>query len=131
VEEGVEVSENDLSLVSVGLGGNPDRDGHVTLDACIMDENGNCGSVCFLEYIRHPISVARAVMEKTPHIILVGEGALKFAVDNGFTKENIDVIPRVKNAWKKWEKKSKYQPEVDTESHDTIRMIAIDMSGNL
>lgn len=131
VEEGVKVSEDDISLVSVGLGGNPDRDGHVTLDACIMDEKGNCGSVCFLEGIRHPTSVARAVMEKTPHIILVGEGALKFAVDNGFVKENTGLTPRAQEAWKKWKKKSKYEPESNYDSHDTIGMLALDTKGDI
>src|SRR5690606_33792530 len=79
VEAGVHIPESDLSNQTVGKGGFPDRDGHVTLDACIMDENGNCGSVAALEFIEHPISVARLVMEKTPHVMLVGEGALQFA----------------------------------------------------
>src|SRR3990170_2330119 len=89
VEAGAKVPEGDPKETSVGLGGLPDRDGHVTLDACIMDENGNCGSVAFLEHIIHPISVARKVMEKTPHVMLVGEGALQFALANGFKKENL------------------------------------------
>jgi isoaspartyl peptidase/L-asparaginase-like protein (Ntn-hydrolase superfamily) len=131
VEKGVINSENDLSNRSVGLGGLPDRDGHVTLDACIMDEKGNCGSVCFLEHIKHPISVARMVMEKTPHIILVGEGALKFALDNGFTKEKFDRTPEADKAWKEWLKKSEYKPIINFENHDTIGMIALDASGNL
>ena len=79
VEAGVTVAENDLHSLSVGLAGLPDREGHTTLDACIMDENYNCGSVAFLEKIKNPISVARKVMEKTPHIMLVGEGAQKYA----------------------------------------------------
>ncbi len=131
VEAGVRLTEGDLGNVSVGLGGNPDRDGHVTLDACIMDEKGNCGSVCFVEGIRYPTSLARAVMEKTPHIILVGEGAVQFAKENGFTQENNGLTPRANTAWKKWLKKSKYKPEVNPDSHDTIGMIAIDASGNL
>src|SRR5215204_4918624 len=83
VEEGVKVTETSQNCC-VGLGANPDRDGFVTLDACIMDENFNCGSVAFLERIRHPISVARRVMEKTPHVMLVGIGAQQFAVAEGF-----------------------------------------------
>jgi N4-(beta-N-acetylglucosaminyl)-L-asparaginase len=86
VEAGARVPEGDPNETSVGLGGLPDRDGHVTLDACIMDEFGNCGSVAFLEHIVHPISVARKVMEKTPHVMLAGEGALQFALANGFKK---------------------------------------------
>ncbi|HLG34853.1 MAG TPA: N(4)-(beta-N-acetylglucosaminyl)-L-asparaginase [Bacteroidia bacterium] len=131
VEKGVMNSESDLNNRSVGLGGLPDRDGHVTLDACIMDEKGNCGSVCFIEHIKHPVSVARMVMEKTPHIILVGEGALKFALDNGFTKEKFDRTPEADKAWKDWLKKSEYKPIINFENHDTIGMIALDASGNL
>ncbi|MCF8411529.1 MAG: isoaspartyl peptidase/L-asparaginase, partial [Crocinitomicaceae bacterium] len=81
VEAGVRVTESDLTNRSVGVGGRPDRDGHVTLDACIMDEQSRCGSVAFLEGIAHPISVARAIMEKTQHVMLVGEGAKKFAIE--------------------------------------------------
>jgi len=64
VEAGARIPEADPNDTSVGYGGYPDRDGHVTLDACIMDHLGNAGSVTFLEGIMHPISVARAVMEK-------------------------------------------------------------------
>jgi len=88
VEKSVWMVEDDPSITSVGRGGFPDRDGHVTLDACIMDERGNAGSVVFLEHIPHPISVARLVMEKTPHVMLAGEGALQFALENGFRKED-------------------------------------------
>src|SRR5215831_10550552 len=86
VEEGVKVTEASQSCC-VGLGANPDRDGFVTLDASIMDEFFNCGSVAFLERIKHPISVARRVMEKTPHVMLVGSGALQFAIAEGFPLE--------------------------------------------
>ncbi|MCX6274789.1 MAG: N(4)-(beta-N-acetylglucosaminyl)-L-asparaginase [Bacteroidetes bacterium] len=131
VEKGVMNTENDLRNQSVGLGGIPDRDGHVTLDACIMDEKGNCGSVCFLEHIKHPISVARLIMEKTPHVILVGEGAQKFALDNGFTLEKFDRTPESDKAWKEWLKKSEYKPVANFENHDTIGMLAIDKAGNI
>jgi N4-(beta-N-acetylglucosaminyl)-L-asparaginase len=131
VEKGVMVTEEDLTNLSVGLGGRPDRDGHVTLDACIMDEYGNCGSVSFLDHIKHPISVARLVMEKTPHIMLSGEGALQFALANGFKKEPFDRTPEADKDWKEWLKKSEYKPIINTENHDTIGMIAIDKNGNL
>jgi isoaspartyl peptidase/L-asparaginase-like protein (Ntn-hydrolase superfamily) len=131
VEKGVMNTENDLSNQSVGLGGIPDRDGHVTLDACIMDEKGNCGSVCFLEHIKNPISVARLIMEKTPHVILVGEGAQKFALDNGFTLEKFDRTPESDKAWREWLKKSEYKPVANFENHDTIGMLAIDKAGNI
>ena len=131
VEKGVMNTEENLKNQSVGLGGLPDRDGHVTLDACIMDEIGNCGSVCFLEHIKHPISVARKVMEKTPHVILSGEGALQFALENGFTKETFDRTPEADKAWKKWLKKAEYKPIINIENHDTIGMVALDANGNL
>ncbi len=130
VEAGVRIPEADPKINTVGYGGLPDRDGRVTLDACIMDENANCGSVAFLENIMHPISVARMVMEKTPHVMLVGEGAFKFAIDNGFKKEKL-LTPESEKAWKEWLKKSEYKPIVNFENHDTIGMVALDMSGNL
>jgi N4-(beta-N-acetylglucosaminyl)-L-asparaginase len=130
VETGVKVIEADPKERSVGLGGRPDRDGRVTLDACIMDENTNCGSVACLEHIVHPVSVARAVMEKTPHVMIVGDGALQFALSQGFKKENL-LTPESERDWKEWLKKSQYKPEVNIENHDTIGMIAMDMNGNL
>ncbi len=130
VEAGVRIPEADPNVNTVGYGGLPDRDGRVTLDACIMDENSNCGSVAFLEHIMHPISVARMVMEKTPHVMLVGEGALHFALDNGFKKVKL-LTPESEKAWKEWLKKSEYKPIVNFENHDTIGMIALDSSGNL
>ena len=75
--------------------------GHVTLDACIMDENANIGSVVCLENIMHPISVARAVMEKTPHVMLAGDGALQFALSQGFKKENL-LTEESEKEWKEW-----------------------------
>ncbi len=138
VEKGVMVPEADPNNQSVGYGGRPDRDGHVTLDACIMDENSKCGSVAFLEHIMHPISVARMVMEKTPHVMLVGEGALQFALENGFKKQNL-LTPKSEAEWKEWLKTSKYKPVNNIENmlpggeknHDTIGMIAMDGAGNM
>lgn len=98
VEAAARIPEADPNDTSVGYGGFPDRDGHVTLDACIMDEKGNAGSVTFLEGIMHPISVARAVMEKTPHVMLSGEGAFQFAIAQGFKKENL-LTEKAKKAW--------------------------------
>ncbi len=130
VEAGAKVPEGDPKETSVGLGGLPDRDGHVTLDACIMDEQGRCGSVAFLENIVHPISVARMVMEKTPHVMLVGEGALQFALANGFKKEKL-LTKESEKAWKEWAKNSAYKPIINVENHDTIGIIALDNHGNL
>jgi N4-(beta-N-acetylglucosaminyl)-L-asparaginase len=138
VEAGARVPESDPTNQSVGFGGLPDRDGRVTLDACIMDESGNCGSVAFLENIMHPISVARLVMEKTPHVMLVGEGALQFALANGFTKEKL-MTPESEKAYQEWLKKAEYKPVPnienrkpgDAKDHDTIGMLALDANGNL
>lgn len=130
VEQGVRVIEGDKSNQTVGIGGLPDRDGHVTLDACIMDETGNAGSVCFLEHIVHPVSVARKVMEDTPHVILSGDGALQFALEEGFEKTDL-LTPESRKAWEEWKKKSEYKPIINIENHDTIGMIALDANGNL
>lgn len=130
VEAGVKIPEGDPSERSVGYGGRPDRDGKVTLDACIMDEFSNIGSVACLEYIKHPISVARAVMEKTPHVMLVGDGALQFALSQGFKKENL-LVEESEKEWKEWLKTSQYKPIANIENHDTIGMIALDANGNL
>lgn len=130
VEAGVKIPEGDPNERSVGYGGRPDREGRVTLDACIMDEQANIGSVACLEHIKHPISVARAVMEKTPHVMLVGEGALQFALSQGFQKENL-LVEASEKEWKEWLKTSQYKPMVNIENHDTIGMIALDVHGNL
>ncbi len=146
VENGVKVPEADPTNQSVGLGGRPDRDGHVTLDACIMDENSKCGSVMFLEHIVHAISVARLVMDHTPHVMIAGEGALQLALAHGFKKENL-LTQQSEKEWKEWLKDSKYEPlsnienntprktkhgkPGDEENHDTIGMMAMDNNGNL
>lgn len=130
VEAGARIPEGDPNETSVGLGGLPDREGKVTLDACIMDEHGNCGSVAFLQYIVHPVSVARLVMEKSPHVMLVGEGALQFALANGFKKSKL-LTPASRKAWKEWTKKSAYKPVINIENHDTIGILALDESRNL
>lgn len=130
VEMGVRVPEADPDDTSVGYGGLPDREGKVTLDACIMDEAGNCGSVSFLQHIKHPISVARLVMDKTPHVMLSGEGALQFALSNGFQKENL-LTEKSEQEWKEWLKEAKYAPKINVERHDTIGMLAIDKKGNI
>ena len=130
VEQGVMVVEANPDDMSVGYGGRPDRDGFVTLDASIMDEKGNAGSVCFLQDIMHPISVARKVMEETPHVMLAGEGALQFALEMGFPKKDL-LTEKAKKEWEKWTKTSKYEPVINIENHDTIGMLAIDSDGNI
>ncbi len=130
VELGVRLVEDDPNERSVGYGGRPDRDGFVTLDACIMDENAGIGSVAALEHIKNPISVARAVMEKTPHVMLVGQGALEFALEQGFKKMNL-LTETSKIEWEQWLKTSTYQPKINIENHDTIGLLALDQNGNL
>ena len=130
VEAGVRVPEADPRVRTVGYGGYPDREGKVTLDACIMDRNSNCGSVAFLQHIKHPISVARKIMEESPHIMLVGEGALAFALEKGFTKENL-LTPEAEQDWKEWLRESRYKPVINIENHDTIGLLALDANGDL
>ena len=130
VELGVKTAEADPTNQSVGLGGFPDREGKVTLDACIMNHEQQCGSVAFLEHIVHPISVARKVMEETPHVMLVGKGALQFAEQQGFKRENL-LTEASEKAWRKWLEDSRYAPVINVENHDTIGMLAIDELGNL
>jgi len=130
VQKGVMVVESDAENQSVGLGGLPDRDGIVTLDACIMDENNRCGAVACLQNIENPIAVARKVMDETPHVLLVGEGALQFALEKGFKSVNL-LTEKSKKDWEAWKVKSKYQPVINSENHDTIGMLALDADGNL
>ncbi len=148
VEQGVMVTEASRNCC-VGLGANPDRDGYVTLDSCIMDEKANCGSVAFLERIKHPVSVARRVMEKTPHVMLVGSGAQQFAIEEGFPLESSKLSEEAERDYQNWLKKSEYKPVINIENtrkqtafapikydngewnHDTIGMVAMDAAGNL
>ena len=130
VEKGCNVEEEDPENNSVGFGGLPDRDGNVTLDACVMDDKGNYGSVVFLENIVHAISVARKVMEETPHVLLAGIGAQEFAVAQGFKRQNL-LTEKSKKAWEAWKVKSEYKPVINIENHDTIGMLAMDKNGNL
>ena len=130
VEKGVMVVESDPEVTSVGFGGFPDREGFVTLDACIMDSTGNAGSVAFLQNIENPIAVARKVMDDTPHVMIVGAGALQFAKEQGFEQRDL-LTENAKKAWKKWLIKSQYKPVINVENHDTIGQIAMDTNGNL
>lgn len=137
VEEGAKVPEADPDNHSVGYGGYPDRDGHVTCDSVIMDDAGNLGSVAALEDIVHAVSVARRVMEKTPHVMLVGDGARSFAVDQGFELTNL-LTPAAEAAWKDWLKTSQYKPVINIENqrgtkfnHDTIGILGRNQDGRL
>lgn len=129
-EAGVKICEADPNERSVGLGGRPDRDGKVTLDACCMDHLGNIGSVAAVENIVHVSSLARAVMEKTPHVMLVSNGALQFAKELGFPEENL-LVKQSEKEWRDWRKKSEYKPIINIEDHDTIGQISLDAMGHL
>lgn len=139
VEAGARWAEADLCNTTVGHCGYPDRDGVQTLDASIMDGDGRCGAVAAIEDILHPVSVARAVMEKTPHVLLVGEGAQQFAVQQGFEKRPL-LTPEAKQAWREWLRTAKYQPRINAErahlpgnkeNHDTLGILALDANGRL
>ncbi len=148
VEAGARYMEDQINCC-VGLGGYPDREGVVTLDACIMDERSNCGAVAAIERIKHPISVARKLMETTPHVFLAGQGAQDFAVANGFTPEPAVLSDSAKKAYEEWKGKSNYHPEINIEkkqsggpfapnrfedgtfNHDTMGLVALDAAGNL
>lgn len=130
IEEGMKIPEADPNVRSVGYGGFPDREGKVTLDACMMDHHSNCGSVSFLQGIMHPISVAKKVLQNTPHVMLTGQGALQFALSEGFVEENLLTL-EAKKDWKKWLEESKYKPVINIENHDTVSMLVIDEDGNL
>lgn len=137
VETGARVPEADPANHSVGYGGYPDRDGHVTCDAIIMDDAGGVGAVAALEDIVHAVSVARAVMEKTPHTMIVGQGARQFAVDQGFPIVNL-LTPEAEAAWRDWLKTANYRPVINIENqrgtkynHDTIGILACNAEGRL
>lgn len=133
VEEGVRVSEADPTVMNVGYGGLPDATGRVSLDAAIMRPDGRAGAVVFLEHIKHPVSVARKVLEETEHAILAGEGALAFALEHGFQKENL-LTQEARERWLKWRVDAEAGHDrlaILEESHDTIGMIAMDSNGDL
>lgn len=128
VEAGAKIPEADPESTSVGFGGLPDEQGKVTLDACIMDHTGNAGSVAFIQNIKHPVSVARKVMEDTKHVMLAGDGARQFAVSKGF--EEMDLLTNAsRKAWEEWKKKRREM--TPRETHDTISVLVQDKEGNL
>ncbi len=102
VVEGVRIVEDDPDDMTVGLGGLPNEEGVVELDASVMHgPMHRAGAVAGLRNIRNPASVAREVARRTDHVLLVGEGALKFAVRMGFEEENL-LTEKARLAWLKW-----------------------------
>ncbi|TNE53159.1 MAG: glycosylasparaginase [Bacteroidetes bacterium] len=131
IEAGLKITESDRSNRSVGIGGMPDAEGHVTLDACIMNSDSRCGAVAYLEGIAHPISVARSIMEHTPHVMLVGEGARKYAISKGMEQMQAP-LPEVQEKYEEWLKEQQAKkPEINHENHDTIGMLIRDAQGNI
>lgn len=130
VQQGAMVEEADTNNQTVGVGGRPDREGNVTLDACIMDKDGNCGAVVYLQNIASPVSVARKVMEETPHVMLAGKGAEQFAYEQGFQKTDL-LTEKSRKEWLAWKKTSEYKPIINIENHDTIGILAIDKDGDI
>ncbi|MDP6790185.1 MAG: N(4)-(beta-N-acetylglucosaminyl)-L-asparaginase, partial [Candidatus Marinimicrobia bacterium] len=127
-EAGAKVPEADPTSTSVGFGGLPDEQGNVTLDACVMDSTGNAGAVAFMQNIKHPVSVARKVMEETKHVMLAGEGAREFAVSQGFKEMDL-LTAESKKAWEEWKKKRREMTPHET--HDTISVLVQDKNGDM
>src|SRR5437588_2889691 len=132
---GAQAVEDDPKVHSVGYAGLANAIGTVQLDACVMDGHSlACGAVAGVENIRHPAALARLVMEKTPHILLVGEGARTFGIEHGFTLENLST-PESAALWEKQRKTRKQweqpRPPTPDQGHDTIAILARDGKGML
>ena len=130
VVEGVAVSENDPKNTTVGFGGAPDSSGKVTLDACVMNHLGDCGSVVAVENIVNVARLAKDVMEKTPHVMLAGKGAEEFALIEGYKKTDLLTESSKKN-WQKWFETKEYSPIINIDNHDTIGMLCMDQNNNI
>lgn len=128
--KGVAIEEENIKNTTVGKGGAPDREGNVTLDACVMDSNGDCGAVVCVENITNVAALARVVMEETPHVMLAGKGAEELAYKKGFTAEEL-LTESSKNAYDQWLKTSEYKPIINIENHDTIGMLCMDNNGDI
>ncbi|WP_026754051.1 isoaspartyl peptidase/L-asparaginase family protein [Sediminibacter sp. Hel_I_10] len=127
---GAEVEENNLKNTTVGKGGTPDREGNVTLDACVMDSNGDCGAVVCVEHITNVAALAKKVMTETPHVMLSGKGAEEFGYQQGFKKEEL-LTPSSIEAFEAWKKSPEYKPIINIENHDTIGMLCMDEDGDI
>ena len=127
---GVAIEEENPKNTTVGYGGAPDRTGKVTLDACVMNHLGDCGSVVAVENIVNVARLAKDVMEKTPHVMLSGKGAEEFAISQGYIKTDL-LTDKSKKEWEEWLKDQDYRPIINIENHDTIGMLCIDKNNNL
>src|SRR5438034_2598614 len=135
---GAQAVEDDPKVHSVGYGGIPNAIGTVQLDACVMDgKTLSCGAVAGLENVRHPAALARRVMEKTPHVLLVGEGARLFALQQGFPLESL-LTPESVAEWEKSRPRkratdapTRQERKPEDLGHDTVAVLARDQEGSL
>ena len=128
---GVTVTELDPSVRSVGYGGHPNSDGVVSVDAAVMDgRNLGYGAVAGLEGIAEATQVARRVMEATDHVMLVGEGARTFALDQGFESRDM-LTSDAADAYREWKSRGEDHDRLPSDSHDTIGSVAMDGNGDL
>ena len=127
---GVAIEEENPKNTTVGFGGAPDRSGRVTLDACVMNHLGDCGSVLAVENIVNVARLAKDVMEKTPHVMLAGKGAEEFAISLGYEKKDLLTEKSIED-WKKWLENEEYKPIINIENHDTIGMLCLDKNNNI
>ena len=127
---GVAIEEENPKNTTVGFGGAPDRTGRVTLDACVMNHHGDCGSVVAVENIVNVARLAKDVMEKTPHVMLAGKGAEEFAISEGYQKTDL-LTEKSKEDWKKWLENEDYKPIINIENHDTIGILCLDKNNNI
>jgi isoaspartyl peptidase/L-asparaginase-like protein (Ntn-hydrolase superfamily) len=128
---GAQAVEDDPKVDSVGYGGIANAVGTVSLDACVMDgATLACGGVAGLENVRHAAAVARKVMEKTPHVLLVGQGAQQFALQQGFELQELSTAESVAK-WEKTRPKKRPGPKDEPQGHDTVTVLALDKKGSL
>lgn len=126
VVRGVRVTEDDPTVDTVGYGGAPNADGIVELDAAVMWGPGrHLGAVAGLHDIKEAISVARVVMEETPHCVLVGQSARQFALDHGFTPSNL-LTEYSRERWEEWKRTG-----IGDEAHDTVCVLGVDQDGDI
>jgi len=131
VEAGCRVVELECPDMTVGLGARPDREGRVTLDAAVMTGDGRAGCVAFVQGVAHPVSLARLVMERTPHVLLVGAGAERFARECGVEVLTPALTAAAEREWRAWLAERRYEPKINIENHDTISMLALDAHGRM